>query len=67
VDEPGSHASNLVSADGCPNAASAERYPAIHFAGCNGSGQWDHVIRVIVSGARMKRTEVDDFMSSTAQ
>jgi hypothetical protein len=67
VDEPSTYADNLVGADGCPHSTAAERYPAIHFARGNGSGQWNHVIRVIVSRARMKRTEVDDLMSSAAQ
>jgi hypothetical protein len=67
VDEPGAHTSNLVGADGCTHATAAERYPAINFAGGNGSGQWNHVIRVIISGARLNRTEVYDLMGSPAQ
>jgi hypothetical protein len=50
-----------------PHATTAECYSAIHCVGGNGSGHWDHVIRVIVSEAQMKRTEVDDLMSSIAQ
>jgi hypothetical protein len=67
MDEPCSHTSNLVGADGCTHATAAERYSAINCACGHGPGQWDDVIWVIVSGARLKRTEVYDLVGSTAQ
>jgi hypothetical protein len=67
VNEPGAHTSNLIGADGRTHSTTAERYSTFHRAGGNGSGQWNHVIRVIVSGARMKCTEVDNLIGSPAQ
>jgi hypothetical protein len=63
MDEPSAHTGNFVGADGCPHAAAAERHSAINCASGYGPGQWDNVIRVVVSGAQMERTEVDDLMS----
>jgi hypothetical protein len=67
VDEPSAHASNFVGTDRCPHSTAAERNSAIDVAGGYGSSQWDHVIRIIVSGARLKRTEVDDLIRGIAQ
>jgi hypothetical protein len=67
VDEPSPHASNLVGADGCSHSTTAERYSAIHFSAGNGSGEWDYVVRIIVSWARMKGTEVNDLIGSITQ
>jgi hypothetical protein len=67
MDEPGAHTGNFVGADGCAHATAAKRYSAINCASGYGPSQWDNVIRVIVSGARLNRTEVYDPMGSTAQ
>jgi hypothetical protein len=67
MDEPCAHTGNFVGADGCAHSTTAKRYPAIHCASGYGLGQWNHVIRVIVSGVRLKRTEVYDLMGSSAQ
>jgi hypothetical protein len=67
VDEPSAHTGNFVGADGCANATPAERHSAINCASGYGSGQWNNVIWIIVSGVRLSRTEVDDLMGSTSQ
>jgi hypothetical protein len=67
VNEPRAHASNLVGADGRPHTASAKRYSAINFGGGYSSGQWDHVVGIIVAWARLKSPEVDDLIASFAE
>jgi hypothetical protein len=67
VDEPCAHTSHFIGADGRTHSAAAERYAAIDRAGGNGSGQRDHIIRVVVSGAQMRRTEIYNPMASGAQ
>jgi hypothetical protein len=67
VNEPRAHASNLVGADGRPHTASAKRYSAINFGGGHSSGQWDHVVGIIVAGARLKSPEVDNLICSFAE
>jgi hypothetical protein len=67
MDETSAHTGNFVGADGCAHAAATERHSAINCASGYGPGQWDHVIRIIVPGVRLNRTEVYDLMESTAQ
>jgi hypothetical protein len=50
VDEASARASNFVGADGCAHATAAERYSAINGASGYRSGEWNNVIRIIVSG-----------------
>jgi hypothetical protein len=67
MDEPSAYTSNFIGADGCAYAAAAEHDSTIHCARGYGPGQGNHVIRVIVSGAQLERSEVYDLMGSTAQ
>jgi hypothetical protein len=67
MDEPSAYASYFIGADGCAYAAAAEHDSAIHCALGYGPGKWNHIIRVIVSGARLVRTKVYDFMGSSAE
>jgi hypothetical protein len=67
MDQPCTHTDNFVGADGCPHATAAERYSAIDCSCGNCPRQRDHVIRVVVSGDGLNRTEVYDLMGSTAQ
>jgi hypothetical protein len=67
VDKPGTHTCNFIGADGCAHTTATECYSAINCACGNGTGQWDNVVRVVIAGARLERTEVDDLIGSITQ
>ena len=53
MDEPGTHAGNLVRGDGCPHAAAAERHSAFNLPRGDGPGQGDDEVGVVISGVRL--------------
>jgi hypothetical protein len=67
MDETRAHTGNLVGADGGSHATAAERYSTINRAGGYGPGQWDNVIRVIVSGAQLMSAEVHDLVARASE
>src|SRR5262245_61803638 len=61
-DERGANAPDLVGADRRADSAAADRDAALDLLGCDGSGQWNDEIGIVVSLVERMRAEIDHFV-----
>ena len=62
MDEPGTHAGNLVRGDGRSHAAAAECHSAFNLPRGDGLCQGDDEVGVIISGVQFVCTEIHDLV-----
>ena len=67
MDEPGTHAGNLVRGDGRSHAAAAERHSAFNLPRGDGPGQGDDEVGVVISGVQLVCAEVHDLVPRATQ
>src|SRR5215831_8708749 len=67
MNQSGTDARNLVGADRGADTAAANGDSALHGARRNRLGQRDDEVRIVVVGAQLVRSEIDDIVSGGAQ
>src|SRR5262245_26614077 len=67
MNQSGTGARNLVRADRGPDAAAADGDSALHRTRRDRLGERDDEVRIVVVGARLVRTEIDDIVPGGAQ
>jgi hypothetical protein len=66
-DQTGADAFDLIGANGCADAAAADRHAAIHFPGRHRPAERDYEIGIIIIGGQLASAEIDNFMPRPAQ
>src|SRR5262249_59979701 len=67
MNQSGTGARNFVGADRGPDAAAAHGNSALHGARRDRLGERDDEVRIVVVGAQLVRTEIDDIVSGGTQ